>query len=690
MKRKKSKYLRLLFAISCLIILYAVVVNFPFWEKEPAIGIGDAEAFKASYDQWQARYTRAGGDRQFVLSLGYSKGLSSEFTKAHGRMNIDLKEGSVMVSVVGLPQNENYNVWLVDNRPGPGHSVKPEPSDRMILLGKLQHEDGIAKLKKILIYSELKGFEIDLAVVTRANENPATAGLLFGSPSLFQKIYYQARGGKPYAMEDSEYMFGSDTNFPGPFKFLIPAPAFASSPTTDYKLLISLGEKLFFEDKFSGNGRTCSTCHRAEKNFTINAPFIATLPDNDPLFVAEFNPNLTELENPKLMRKLGMIKENLDGFANPAVMRSVPHTLSLSTTLTPPPDNTDILPGPSDFIPLQRTGWSGDGAPGSGTLREFAIGAIIQHYPKRLNRVAGVDFRLPTDSELDALEAFQLSLGRQNDLDLNSLTMKSEIAERGRVLFMTEDTGTPGPPKRSAGKCNTCHFNAGATLSPKALAALGIAPGSYNFNLNIGTQAIASPPADLIDPGNNPPDGGFGKDGPDGGPYGDGTFNIAPLIEAPDTGPYFHHNVVPILEEAMLFYFTPDFTNSPGGVFLRSLDFGRGIILSGAEVAQVSAFIRVLNTVENIKSTISYENRLMYLNDYKIRYRVFSATLAELNDAIKVLDSALLHPDAISHLEKARSFVISAKSATFTSSRISYLKKAIYEEQKAKQLMVEE
>lgn len=62
-----------------------------------------------------------------------------------------------------------------------------------------------------------------------------------------------------------------------------------------------------------------------------------------------------------------------------------------------------------------RTGWSGDGAPESGSLRSFAVGAVIQHFTNTLNRVPGVDFRLPTDEELDALEAFQFSLGRQSD-----------------------------------------------------------------------------------------------------------------------------------------------------------------------------------------------------------------------------------------------------------------------------------
>src|SRR5439155_1204409 len=88
-----------------------------------------------------------------------------------------------------------------------------------------------------------------------------------------------------------------------------------------------------FRETFNGNGRTCGTCHPAENNFTIDPKFIATLPPNDPLFVAEFTPALAQhFEKPELMRKVGLILENLDGFddlPNKFVMRGVPHITNL-------------------------------------------------------------------------------------------------------------------------------------------------------------------------------------------------------------------------------------------------------------------------------------------------------------------------------------------------------------------------
>src|SRR5437016_12924218 len=111
----------------------------------------------------------------------------------------------------------------------------------------------------------------------------------------------------------------------------------ASPPADRLSQLIAKGRDLFFNETFAGNGRTCGTCHPAENNFTIDPAFIATLPKDNPLFVAEFNPDLNEnFENPALMREFGLILENLDGFddlKNKFVMRGVPHTLGLRTSV---------------------------------------------------------------------------------------------------------------------------------------------------------------------------------------------------------------------------------------------------------------------------------------------------------------------------------------------------------------------
>ncbi|HJS80776.1 MAG TPA: hypothetical protein VJ748_09150, partial [Vitreimonas sp.] len=79
--------------------------------------------------------------------------------------------------------------------------------------------------------------------------------------------------------------------------------------------LADRGREIFFTETFGGNGRTCGTCHRAEDNFGLSPSFIATLPQDDPLFVAETVPALGRgFEAPRQMRTHGLILENLDGF----------------------------------------------------------------------------------------------------------------------------------------------------------------------------------------------------------------------------------------------------------------------------------------------------------------------------------------------------------------------------------------
>ena len=339
-------------------------------------------------------------------------------------------------------------------------------------------------------------------------------------------------------------------------------------PGTPQDELVARGRDLFFKETFGGNGRTCGTCHPAENNFTIDPAFIAKLPPTNPLFVAEFNPALrTGFENPRLMREFGLIRENLDGFSDletKFVMRGVPHVLAMRNSVDSPQ-------GP-------RTGWSGDGAPGDGSLRSFATGAVIQHFTKTLSRVPGVDFRLPTDAELDALETFQLSLGRQNELQL-PLPLKGTLAKRGQELFL-DDT---------KGKCNLCHSNAGAN------ARIGKA-NLGNANFNTGVEALPDQPArltgELV-----PEDDGLGTPG-------DNTFNVPSLVEAADTAPFFHNNSVTTLEAAVGFYDGDSFNESPAGELLKSIDPNKkGIEIDTTQIQAITAFLRVLNAIENIRQT---------------------------------------------------------------------------------------
>jgi len=391
----------------------------------------------------------------------------------------------------------------------------------------------------------------------------------------------------------------------------------SSTPSrpTDPAELITLGETIFFEETFDGNGRTCGTCHRREDNFGLSPAFIATLPADDPLFVAERQRALAQnFEKPAEMREHGLILENQDGFDdldNNFNLRGVPHVLSLATSVA-------SADGP-------RTGWSGDGAPGDGSLRAFAAGAVIQHFPKRLDRVAGVDFRLPTDVELDAIEAFMLTLGRQQDLRL-PIPLQDGNASLGQRVFLANNRG----------KCNACHLNAGANVDE-----LLFGPGAGNQNFNTGV---------LPNPG-SPIDDGFGNPGT-------GEFNTPTLVEAADTAPFFHNNSAPTLEAAVAFYNTVAFNNSPAGRTLAERT-GGPIALDGNEILAVTAFLRVLNALENIRVSVALLEESQDLARRGGREWQKHARQArfETEDAIEVLQLSNLHPEAVGFLQRARASI---------------------------------
>src|SRR6185369_9230944 len=92
-------------------------------------------------------------------------------------------------------------------------------------------------------------------------------------------------------------------------------PSARDTRELNFARLIAQGRRLFVKEQFNGNGRACGTCHVESNNFTIDPEFIATLPRTDPLFVAETNPALAaNFEKPDLMRRFGLILENVDGF----------------------------------------------------------------------------------------------------------------------------------------------------------------------------------------------------------------------------------------------------------------------------------------------------------------------------------------------------------------------------------------
>ena len=523
------------------------------------------------YVSWQADYLDAGGDRNVRISVGWSDDLSTEPSGGQGWVNLDMIDGRVRARIAGLRQPAD--LWLVEDGVGPGMSVRPQAGDRMVRVGRLNRDGSYSELSANLGPKFFRDFWLDLVVVSRAGETPAESSILLGTRSYFERTYTRSRLAAETVRERTR---------PGPFgaaslASLLFSPSLAEA--NPVQILIShglvgadvgQGGDLFFRATFSGNGRTCGTCHRVELNQGLEADFIATLPANDKLFVAEFPVNqggVPGLERPLLMRAHGLILENVDGLENPTVkfaMRGVPHSLSLATSIRAPNDGR---------APVERTGWSGDGAPQTGALRFFPVGAVRQHFPKRLNRVVNVDFVEPTSLQLDKMAAFSLASGRLNDLVLSNVTLTNAGAQAGKLKFVTAEA-----------RCNGCHANAGAN----------VAAGTNN-NFNTGVESVFNP-ARTIE--NFPFDGGFGtanRDCDGNGTndcFGDGTFNSTPLVEAADTGPFFHNNTSETIEDAITFFTTAAFANSPAGG-------GNAIPLTVTEIDNIGAFLRVINAAFN-------------------------------------------------------------------------------------------
>ncbi len=650
--------------------------------------VGTAYRLESAYTNWTIRHERNGGDRKVVVNLGWSKSYSKKFTQARGQAKLDLIEGHVTIEVRDLDDQVISDVWLIDNQPGPGHSAAPDPADHLLWIGTLEHSGDRATLS-VQLGDVFEDFEVDLVAITGSGKDPTTDGVLFGSLGLFQRLYTRARTGRLNTPGDSSS---------SPLGPLSPSPAYAREVFPNFDRLIIKGADLFFNETFDGNGRTCGTCHPAENNLTIDPEFIATLPDNDPLFVAEFVPALEEnFEKPELMRELGLILENTNGFGDSLedletnfTMRGVPHTLVLGTSLTPASLDGTTVP------PDQRTGWSGDGSPGNGTLREFALGAVKQHFPQTLARKDGVDFRFPNDDELDAMEAFQLSLGRQEELVL-PLKLKSEVVLRGQEIFLCDGRpenvnckfDTDGNPM-GAGKCNACHSNAGANVSIP-----GPDGGVFNFNFNTGVEDLLDQPADLItaavmDPNlaKNPPDNGFGiSEDPEVNPA-TGTFNTPTLIEAADTGPFFHNNSIDTIEGAVAFYTSDAFNNSPAAAGLAPpITASAGIELETTQVIAVAAFLRVINVLESIRSATGFTEFALHVHKSAKVNALIRLAIAEVRDATQVLDGGNLHPEAQRLLRRARFFLKLAEKKHFRPIQNKLLKKALNRMDRASKTM---
>jgi cytochrome c peroxidase len=569
-----------------------------------------------------------GAGTLLVIPLVSLRGITNEGLNAGGTVTIDLTSGSVVSEARLLPPGASFELWLIDNRPAASHTTLADQHDVSLKVAGYvaQSQPGVYSLSTSLGGPAFADFFPDRAFVARSGQTPSGSFVLTGSSNLFDRLARR------------QVRFVDDPSAATGFDPLAPSTRSAS-----FARLIAQGRHLFLKETFAGNGRTCGTCHVESNNFTIDPRFIASVPASDPLFVAETNASLAQLENSALLRSFGLIGVNGDGFDKPLLFRATQNVQALgNSTVRPNP----VLAG--DFSgnglnpdPPERLGWGNDGAP----LRDFSIVAVVQHAPKTLARARGVDFRVPTDEELDALAAYQLALGRQEDFNLSSLELRSAVASQGKSLFL--DSG--GFRQMGHKNCNACHFNAGATGAfagapgQPGFPRLGVTPHGGNIvaplNVHLTPVGIAlGLPRDGGFGALSLPSGGFGNFGTTAGQgiFPAEEFATPALVEAADTGPSFHNHSVAALEDAVAFYGSAAF-QSPGSIGNVAIPITISSDPKDPEVQAISLFLRVLNALENIRAAINVAGRARQTSNLADAQELAGLARAEVDDAIEVL-----------------------------------------------------
>lgn len=364
---------------------------------------------------------------------------------------------------------------------------------------------------------------------------------------------------------------------------------------------IDEGFRLFTKEKFGGNGRTCSTCHIPKENYNIFPSSIKKMSRAQQALV--FATNVPGLENIDLIKSHALF--NISGNASthgadqPDQFGTADHTgpvfrssMTIAATELTSTNSSANFPG-TPLLPaecstgvtglLKQLGWSGDAPPGSpvesdachthhgnldsladGSIRAFANGAIAQHNTKSLNRIAGTDFRFATETEADALAAFQNWLGRRPlteaentgqgtagriEYDIARLDFVDDRIDLGRDHFAAPGeftritpagtlpaTGTVVTQNLNSGAgCNACHTNGGSNTGTDTVNPVG-GPNNLGQNININTDvelgsddiAAAIFGSGFVLPHD---EGASDSFGPAGAPAFEETFNIQSIIE---------------------------------------------------------------------------------------------------------------------------------------------------------------
>ncbi len=121
--------------------------------------------------------------------MTYVRGHTKNYSQARGRAILNLVSGELDLKISGLPRNNSFDVWLLDKHKGTGD----EADNSQIYIGQLSKNAATSELQITLDAGQLASFEINLIEVTYAGQTPEQGSLLTGSPTLFQRLFYNER-----------------------------------------------------------------------------------------------------------------------------------------------------------------------------------------------------------------------------------------------------------------------------------------------------------------------------------------------------------------------------------------------------------------------------------------------------------------------------------------------------------------
>jgi copper homeostasis protein CutC len=100
----------------------------------------------------------------------------------------------------------------------------------------------------------------------------------------------------------------------------------------------------------------------------------------------------------------------------------------------------------------------------------------------------------------------------------------------------------------------------------------------------------------------------------------------------------------------------------------------------------IAAFLRVINTLENIRETLSQLEASLEKRHGEAKEHLQRA-VSETKDSISVLKGGGLHPEAVAHLRAAERLTKKASHSLFFRKR--FTREAIEEQRKARAFLVE-